>query len=262
VREALRWSLEHDEPDRVASAGWALMPFWWLRGLFDEGTRWMNEALQSGGLTDVGRAEALLVTGFVAFWRADYRTAVPALEEAREIFTSVGDEHRAALARVPVATVSAAAGDATAIASLEECRAVLEETRDEWGLMIALNGLCWALNLLQLDAPLGPFEEARARANAVGTTAELATAIGNLSRRRRLRGETAEAKVLLAEVLAIARALKSPTGVALYVDMVADLAADEADHSTSVRLVSASASIRAALGVDPRSPLRGCTSAR
>jgi hypothetical protein len=257
VRAALRWSLEQGEPDRVAAAGWALMPYWWLRGLFDEGTRWMNEALQSDGLTDAGRAEALLATGFISFWRADYRTAVPALEEARELFTSVGDEHRAALARVPPATVRAAAGDSTAIASLEECRAVLEETRDEWGLMIALNGLCWTLNMLHLDAPLEPFEEARAKANAVGTTAELATAIGNLSWRKRLRGETAEAKVLLAEVLAIARGLKSPTGVALYVDMVADLAADEADHSTSVRLFSASASIRAAVGVDVPLPVVG-----
>ncbi len=123
--------------------------------------------------------------------------------------------------------------------------------------MIALNGLCWALNMLELEAPLEPFEEARARATAVGTTAELATAIGNLSRRRRLRGETAEAKVLLIEVLEIARALKSPTGVALYVDFVADLAADEADHSTSVRLFSASASIRAALGVDVPLPVAG-----
>ena len=92
VREALGWSLAHGAPGRVASAGWALMPFWWLRGLFDEGTRWMNEALQSDGLTDTGRAEALLARGFIAFWRADYRTAAPALEEAREIFTSVGDD--------------------------------------------------------------------------------------------------------------------------------------------------------------------------
>ena len=133
--------------------------------------------------------------------------------------------------------------------------------------MVALNALCWALNMLQADAPLELFEEARGRANAVGTTAELATAIGNLSWRMRLQGETAEAKALLAEVLAIARALKSPTGVALYVDTVAGLAADEADHSTSVRLFSASASIRAAAGVDVPLPVlgmreRGLTGAR
>ena len=56
-------------------------------------------------------------------------------------------------------------------------------------------------------------------------------------------------------------------GVALYVDMVAGLAADEADHSTSVRLFSASASIRAAVGVDVPLPVmgmreRGLTGAR
>ena len=197
VREALRWSLEHEEPDRVASAGWALMPFWWLRGLFDEGTRWMNQALAKRRPDRRGTRGGPAGHGFHRVLASGLpHSGACAGGSARDLHVGRRRAPRR-FGPLPLATVSAAAGDATAIASLEECRAVLEETRDEWGLMIALNGLCWALNLLQLDSPLEPFEEARARANAVGTTAELATAIGNLSRRRRLRGETAEAKVLL-----------------------------------------------------------------
>ncbi len=225
IRAALRWSLERGSPERVAHAGWALTPFWWLCGLFDEGMRWMTEAIDSGGLSDTGRAEALLVRGFVAFWRADYQAAIPALTEALGFFTSIGDRHRAALASLPLAASQAARGDGTVIDSLEESRALLAELGDEWELMLALNALCWALNMLEEEAALALFEEARERATAIGTSAELATAVGNLSRRRALRGEKEEAKLLLAEALAIVRALKSPTGVAYYTEMVADLAA-------------------------------------
>jgi hypothetical protein len=255
VRAALRWSLERGDPERVAEAGWPLMPFWWLRGLFDEGTRWMSEAVESGRLSAEGRAQALLVLGFIAFWRADYATAIPALSEAFGVFTSVGDRHRAALARLPLAAAQAGGGDATAIDALEESRAVFTEAGDEWGLMSSLNALGYALNMLRLDAPLELFEEARERARAVGTDAELATAVGNLSRRRAIRGETEAARLLSAEVLGIVRGLRSPTGIAYYTEMAADLAAAEEDHETAVRLFSAAAEIRAASDAEVPPPV-------
>jgi len=255
IRTALRWSLEHAEPDRVAAAGWELMPFWWLRGLFEEGGLWMQEALESGGVTDVGRANALLVAGYLAFWRADYRTAIPTLSEAFQTFASGGDKHRAALASLPLGAARAAAGDSSALAMLEESRGELAKSGDEWGLMFALNGLCWALNVLDMQAPLELFEEARARANDVGTKAELATALGNLSRRKLLRGERGEAKRLLAEALDIVRTLRSPTGVALYVEMAADMASREGDHLLAVRLFAASAALRTETEADAPPPV-------
>ena len=170
VRTALRWEVDHGEADRVAGAGWALMPFWWLRGLFDEGAGWMTEAMESGGLSNEARAQALLVTGFIAFWRGDYATSIPALTEALGVFTSVGDRHRAALARLPAAVAQASRDDPAAIDAIEESRAVLAEAGDDWSLMWALNALGWALNALQRDAPLEVFEEARSRAEAFGST--------------------------------------------------------------------------------------------
>jgi predicted ATPase len=255
VRVALRWSLEHVEPNRAAAAGWALMPFWWLRGAFDEAERWMNEALESDGMTDIGRAEALLVLGFIAFWRVDYLTAMPSLEEASGVFASNGDEYRAAVARVPLAAARAAAGDTAAVEVLEEIRSTLAEIGDEWGLMVALNALCWAFNMLQLDAPLELFEEALERASAVGTKAELATALGNLSRRHALRGDPTGAKLLLVDALEIVRALRSPTGVAYYVNMAAGVAAGDEDHATAVRFFSASSATWTAAGAEVPPPL-------
>jgi hypothetical protein len=254
VRAALGHAVEREDVDRVADAGWALTPFWWLRGLFDEGASWMAEAIESGRLSNEGRARALLVSGFMAFWRNDYLAAIPVLTEAVDIFVSLGDRHSAAVARLPLAVAQAGHGDPAGVDALEECRAVLEKDGDQWELMVALNALCWALNALRHDAPIEVFEEACARAETVGTRAELATALGNLSRRKALRGEPREAKLLLAEALEIVRALRSPTGVAYYVEMAADVAADERDHSTSVRLFSAAAAIRSAAEVETPAP--------
>ena len=92
IRAALEWSLGLGDPEDVAAAGWSLFPYWWLRGSLDEGSRWMTEAIDSGRLSEQKRAEALLVKGFVGFWRADYKTAMPALTEALGSFTSSGDE--------------------------------------------------------------------------------------------------------------------------------------------------------------------------
>ena len=120
---------------------------------------------------------------------------------------------------------------------------------------MALNGLGWALNMLQADASIELFEEARVRAATSGTRAELATALGNLSRRKALDGDETEAKLLLAETLEIVEALRSPTGVAYYVEMTADTASRAGDHSTAVRLFSASAAIRAATEADAPPPV-------
>jgi hypothetical protein len=168
------------------------------------------------------------------------------LAEALDLFSAFGDRHGAALAWIPLAVVRASGGDETAIGSLQESRAALAEAGDEWGLMAALNALCWALNALERDAPFELYEDARRKAEAVGTKAELATALGNLSRRRMLRGEANEAKLLLAEALEIVRDLRSPTGIAYYTEMAAEVASREGDHATSVRLFAAADAIRTA----------------
>jgi predicted ATPase len=248
VRAAMRFALEQVEPNRVAAAGWALMPFWWLRGAFDEAERWMNDALEGEGVDDIGRAEALLVLGFIAFWRWDFPKAMPFLTEASGIFASHGDEYRAAVARGQIAAAKAAAGDPTAVKTFHEIRSTLAAIGDEWGLMAATNGLCFALNVFELDAPIELFEEARQRASAVGTRAELATALGNLSLRKARGGDVAGAKTTLVETLGIVKALRSPTGVAYYVTVAAALAGREQDHAEAVRLFSAAAASWTAAG--------------
>ena len=49
LRGAISWSLERRKAQDAARLGWALWLFWWIRGHFAEGRRWMEQALSAEG---------------------------------------------------------------------------------------------------------------------------------------------------------------------------------------------------------------------
>jgi predicted ATPase len=239
LRAAIEWCLADDEPNAVAEVAPGLMHFWWLRGNLDEGLRMMALVLAASALAPANRARALLVRGFLGFWRAPDTGDARDFAEAAAIFDAEGDRANAALARIPVATLRAARGDRAALDDLDAGRTVLLESGDAWGSLLATNGLCWALNVLEEDAALSLYEDGVARATAAGVEAELATALGNLARRYLLRHEPEEAQRRLMEALQIARRLRSRTGTAYYVSAFADLAARRGELELAVTLFAA-----------------------
>jgi hypothetical protein len=77
-----------------------------------------------------------------------------------------------------------------------------------------------------------------ANAASVGFEAET-IAMGALGRRHALRGQTDEAKRVLATAIERTIALRAHVGTALYVDLLGDLAAAEGDDELAVRLSAA-----------------------
>jgi predicted ATPase len=239
LRAAISWSLEHGDADAVAAVAPGLMHFWWLRGHLDEGLHRVGELLAAPTLSEVSRGRALLVQGFLTFWRAPDAGSAQAFADAAAAFDALGDAANAALARVPLAVMRASGGDPAALADLDEGERILGQSGDEWGALLALNGLCYALNATEAEATLDLFEDAVARARASGLEAELATALGNLGRRHVLRGELDLAQLRLTHALRIVRRLRSKTGSAYYVSAVADLAARRGELGLAVRLFAA-----------------------
>lgn len=217
------------------------MHFWWLRGDLDEGLRWMDDVLASPRLDQTNRARALLVRGFLSFWRSPIGADPHLFVEAAEAFDAVGDAPKAALARLPLAVLRAAGGDRNVIAELEQTQRVLEEVGDDWGALLVTNGLCWALNVLDAEAPIDVFEQTVSRAAAAGVEAELATALGNLGRRHMAHGDLEQARLRLVEALRIVRRLHSRTGSAYYGSAIADLAARRGELAFAVKLFAATA---------------------
>ena len=138
MRAALSWTLQAEETELGLRLAGTLWRFWWMRGHYSEGRRWLEEALAKNERASAVRAKALEAVGWLADDQGDIDRAVAAAEEglrisARvEIHSSVtasflrilgsaayvrGDHERAARLYEESLTLSREAGDERSVAS-------------------------------------------------------------------------------------------------------------------------------------------------
>jgi hypothetical protein len=92
LRAALAWALQANEIEAGLKLAAGLWRFWYLRGYYTEGTKWLTEMLRQAENADVDlRAKALNGAGNIAYIRADYATARMLFEEALRIRREIGD---------------------------------------------------------------------------------------------------------------------------------------------------------------------------
>ena len=112
LRAAMAWMLEQGHVTDAVQHGWSLWLFWWMRGHFSEGRRWMETILATpGGVSPVDRGWALLVAGVLAYGQGDYASAAPAFDEALVLFRAEGDEYGDILATGMVGLTAVGAKD-------------------------------------------------------------------------------------------------------------------------------------------------------
>jgi len=111
-----------------------------------------------------------------------------------------------------------------------------------------------------VEAPIEFFEETVRRARMLGPETET-VALGALAQRRAIRGEHNEAKRLLAEVLRRVTVVNAVVQVGFYLDLLADVAAEEGDDRLAARL-SASAEVAFEAGGSRIRPLVGARDVR
>jgi predicted ATPase/class 3 adenylate cyclase len=138
MRAALSWTLESEEAERGLRLAGALWRFWWMRGYYDEGRRWLEEALAKDSRTSAARAKALEAVGWLADEQGDIDRAVAAAEEGLSL--SAGAE---IIDATPfLRTLGSAAyvrGDHERAAQLyDESLALSREARDERGVASSL----------------------------------------------------------------------------------------------------------------------------
>ena len=92
LRAALTWSRDGDEPEwllRLVSGVWR---FWWVNGDLDEGTTWLETALERDRGSDPAlRAEALEGAAGLAWAKGDLERAREHADAALPLFTAAGD---------------------------------------------------------------------------------------------------------------------------------------------------------------------------
>lgn len=93
-RAAMRWSFEGSEREPGLRIAAALVKFWTVRGLLNEGRAWLQEGLRHSGIRPDVRARALVGLGEVV-WRSLEPSPVGLFEEALQL-TAGGDDPRTA----------------------------------------------------------------------------------------------------------------------------------------------------------------------
>jgi DNA-binding CsgD family transcriptional regulator/tetratricopeptide (TPR) repeat protein len=239
LRAAMRWLLEEEEPEKVARFGWALWLFWWIRGHFAEGRRWMEEALANGDLMPPrDRAKALFVAGTMATAQADYRSAGPMIEESIMLFRELGDEPGTAVA------LGSAGIAAVNLKRFEEGIALLEEAGDlyrrlgsEWGMTAVLVAAAGAWLAVGDHGRAGQTAgEGLALARKMGDRTGISIALYVLATVAHASGEQERAKRLFGEGLALATEMGDEANIVYYLEELGAVSASEDGLSRAAHL--------------------------
>ncbi len=95
LRAALHWAMEHSEVEFAQRMAGALQPFWFRRGRWSEGRRWLEDSLameSSPTLNQSIRANALYGAGTLARFQGDFAHARMLCEQSLEIYRTLADQ--------------------------------------------------------------------------------------------------------------------------------------------------------------------------
>ena len=178
VRAALTWAIEQRNSELGLRLAGALWRFWWMRGYFDEGRRWLDEVLAEGGGTLPARLKVLDGVSWLANAQGDLDRAEEAAEEGLRLSDEAGIEGSVAASfRGTLGDVVQNRGDPEKAKELfEESVRLYREAKDRWGVAWALGGLGNLFNVREdYERAKELYEEGLALSRALGQ-AELQSA--------------------------------------------------------------------------------------
>ncbi len=189
---------------RVANALWW---FWYLRGHYDEGRRWLEEAAALESRTSVARAKALSRAGFLAMIQSDFERADSLSKEGLESSRELSDEHATAVALSTLGYVAVYKGDYERSEGLfREALAVFRRLGNKRDIGMGLFNLGFLETFRDdLHAAEAFFEESLALFEEVGDKEMSASTTNNLGGISMFQGDYGRAKTLLKEYLAYSR---------------------------------------------------------
>jgi ATP/maltotriose-dependent transcriptional regulator MalT len=117
LRAALRWAIECHEDELALRMAGALQPFWFARGYWSEGRRWLEEALalDAGATRDPAvRAKALYGAGTLARFQGDFARARMLCEQSLTLCRGLADQSGVVLALVQLSRICTFQEDQTA----------------------------------------------------------------------------------------------------------------------------------------------------
>jgi predicted ATPase/transcriptional regulator with XRE-family HTH domain/Tfp pilus assembly protein PilF len=239
LRAALGWARERPAADLGLRLAGALGRFWYMRGYFGEGRRWLEAVLVESHQTPAAaRALALNEAGTLAYLQGDHGRAVALYVEALALRRALGDTQGMAQSLNNLGNAADDQGDSRRAAALfEEALALCRELEDTWGIATLLGNLGVAA---EREGDYGRaatlYEETLTLRRGLGDTWGIANSLGNLGLVVAWQGEYGRAVALCEESLALRRALGDPAGIAAVLDKLGMVATMQGDYGQAAAL--------------------------
>lgn len=250
LRGAMRRLLEMGRHEDVAWIGWSVWPFWWMRGQLDYGRSLMEAVLdESAEVTPLARERARGVHGAMCMFIGDHGEALSSLAVADVRLREIGDPAGIGMAQIGLGIVaSAVEGEEQALGRLREAEALLRSAGENYGLVLALNSLCWTAMAFDNDSvPIEAYDESVARSEQFGGAIDAGMAIGNRARRIAY-SDPAEGMSELRRSMFMLVESDMRSGASFMVDLISEIAAEQGEHAEAVRLHGFAEKVRATAG--------------
>jgi len=246
MRAALSWALDSEDAELGLRLAGTLWRFWWMRGHYGEGRRWLEEALARDGGGPAARARALEAVGWLADDQGDIDRAVAAAEEGLRISARANISSRVTVSFLRMLGSAAyVRGDHEKAARLyEESLTLSREARDDRSVASSL------LQLGNVAGDRGDHEEAKefykeglSLSRELDDKALLASALISVGAEYLLQGDHAQGAMLNEEAAGLFRERGNRGGLQYALDnlgwaalMREDLQEAEALHQESLTL--------------------------
>lgn len=248
LRAALSWCSAEDHSEMGVRLACALWRFWYVRGHFAEGRRWLDLLLgRDHSSANATRANALRGTAVMARVQGDYADARRWNEAALAMFREIGDRTGTAMTLNSLGTLACAIGDLAAAEALigGECLDLYRKLKDDRGIATCTNNLALVARARGDHAEveklcavsLGMYRRVGFQEGVAASLLNLGFATIQLERYE-------EARRYAIESLTIFRDLGYREGVAEAMEALAYLAVAQNRDQRAARLFGASAGLR------------------
>ncbi len=255
-RAALRWSIDHHQPEFSLRLAAVLFLFWQVRGSYAEGFRWLTEVCQATAERSTPRARLLASAAGLALFNGDYRSARSFYEESLAISRELDDRQGIAGSLDGLGIMAMDQGEyAQSRAFYEESLYVFRDLNDKRGIARSLTN--WGL----LEEGFGDpalsrtlLEESLQIKRELGAPRLVANALINLGGVVRRQGDQAHARALIEEGLAGVRALGEKRGISFALLHLGLVSQDQGDVASARALFEESLVLRRESGYTPAIP--------
>lgn len=250
LRATLAWSVAAGRAETALRLAASLWRYAYLRGHYEEGRRWLAEALSLAGAPTWAVAQALHGAGALAFYQCDYDAGIMYCRDALARHRELGDRNGEAEALTILGAVARERGEyLTALDLHRRAGVAFAELGDRWGIAnsLQMSGFAaWLSGDLERGRDLSG--QSLSRFRELGDPERQAWALLDLGAVALYSGDPEAAEVRLEESRALSQELGFKEGVAWALNLLGVAAGRRGDWRRAVPILRDSLELHRALG--------------